>query len=132
LNKTEREQKTWDRLTWGIDKLTPLIVNPVTAYVSGFVLANVLENTVIGHTSQDKTKTIINPAGAAVGMTFPWLLPFMELRKEINAPAGTPITALTSDQAQVLRAGLVAMAVGQSGMLSQAGNVVTGIAGLIK
>ena len=128
MNKIEKDRQTWERLTYGLDRFLPILANPVTMYVGGFALTNILEHTKIGVTQTSTTTESINKKNAALAFLFPWLNPFIETNTTTTQPAGAPIYALSADQANVARAGLVALAVGQSGLLGQAASLISKVA----
>jgi hypothetical protein len=99
----EKKQLEWQKTQFVLDKL----LNPITFLVGGFVATNILQNTPVSGLSKKTGRDTFNTATA-----------------EVNY--------LTPDQANVLRAGIVAVASSQTGILDSVSSVVKGLIGAAK
>jgi len=119
--KQHRADQDWQKLTYAVDRVLPIMANPVNLMIGGFVLTNVLEHTPLG----DKRVT---PGTAGLNLMSKWFS--WDWIKDIGQPVDvTPVqlTVLTADQANVLRAGLVMVAASQTGIFSQLGGLVKAV-----
>jgi len=106
---------------FGIDKAVDVISNPAIALVGGFILTNLAQNKVIGYTTSDQKSIDKN----WWNIIFPQWSLLIPDETEHTLPAGSVKTLLTEDQANIARAGLVALA--SSGLVSNLAGLVKGI-----
>lgn len=117
----QERQQLIDLGKWGVDSVVKLASNPAFTLVGGFILTNMAENTVIGKTSVDDTTIDYN----WWNVVFPQWSIFFPDKETHTIPAGSPVTLLTKDQANVARAALVALA--SSGLVGSLTGLLKGV-----
>lgn len=118
LQLKERQQFI-DIGKFGVDKAVELVSNPAIALVGGYLLTNLAQNKVIGYTTADQTTISRN----WLDVLFPMFSTFIPDYTERTVPAGTPLTLLTDDQANICRAALLALA--SSGVVKDVAGLFT-------
>jgi len=113
--KAQETKQVLDLAKFIVDKAVDLVSNPAVSLVGGFTLVNLAENKVIGVTKNDRLIRRVN----FWGTMFPQ---FIDEFTDTTIPAGTPLTLLTPDQANLARVALVALASG--GLVSNLAEVL--------
>jgi hypothetical protein len=103
----ERQARSWEKTRYLIDRVFPLLTNPTTLLVGGFVAAQYLQNTAMKYTPGPNSghDDQYNP-GWPVATT-------------LANVGDIPINYLTPDQANILRAGLVTVMAANSGIFDK-------------
>lgn len=106
----EKRQAAWEKQKYFLDKAWGLVANPAGLLIAGFVATNILQHTKIGVVT-------VEEGGSSPWWSFLPPLWFLPTGPQPTTTKTIPMTVITDDQANALRAGLVTAFAGGTGII---------------